>query len=148
MHQISRLLLAGILMGGLCLAVATADDPLGDEARRDDPNSLSVVPDRPFLLSYGNDGCEEGARDYPGCGDDEFEFVVRRDTLFVRHLNAVYNCCPDDILVQFGIDDHVIRLVEREILTHPCMCLCCYTVPQRSYQTCPRGLHRPISLDR
>ncbi|MEA1933308.1 MAG: hypothetical protein U9N60_02600 [Thermodesulfobacteriota bacterium] len=35
--------------------------------------------------------------DYPGCGDDKILARVQGNSIFVAHMNATYNCCPDDI---------------------------------------------------
>ena len=44
------------------------------------------------------------------------------------HFNATYNCCPDDIKVTLLVEGNKLKLIEEEILTTPCDCLCCYNI--------------------
>ncbi len=88
----------------------------------------------PRVEEYSNSGCLPGSEtdpsgyQYPGCGEDEVEIIAKNDSIHVIHINATYNCCPDDIEVSLLVEGNVLRITEREILTHPCYCLCCYDV--------------------
>ena len=88
----------------------------------------------PRLGEYSNSGClppaETTAKEdpYPWCGGDEIEIVAEGQTIHVAHRNATYNCCPDDIEVTLTQDGNHLLLIEREVLTTPCDCLCCYDV--------------------
>lgn len=88
----------------------------------------------PRVEEYSNSGCLPGSEtnpsgyQYPGCGEDEIEIVAENDSIHVIHINATYNCCPDDIEVSLLVEGNVLRITEREILTQPCYCLCCYDV--------------------
>ena len=84
----------------------------------------------PYLDSYSDTGClPPGGRDDGPCeNDDAFEFLVEGDRLAVTHLDATYNCCPDDIAVSLAVDEWLLTLTEQEILVLPCYCICCYEV--------------------
>jgi len=84
----------------------------------------------PLLAYYGNSGClseSDGTR-FAWCDPDAFVLTPGPGTLHVAHLSAEYNCCPDDILVTLVVEGSTLRLMETEILTHPCYCICCYDV--------------------
>jgi len=81
----------------------------------------------PYLVDYYNTGCVQ----YPPdgfCEEDQFEFKVEDKTLFVKHTDALYNCCLDDIVVTLEVEGELLKLVEEEILTMPCWCVCCYEI--------------------
>jgi hypothetical protein len=84
----------------------------------------------PHLAGYSNSGClmEGGSDDMPCEEDDAFEFIVEGNGLCVSHLNATYNCCPDDIEVSLVVEEWLLILTEEEVLVEPCFCLCCYEV--------------------
>jgi hypothetical protein len=46
--------------------------------------------------------------------------------LELRHINAGFNCCPDDLLADITIVDNVITIEEKESLSNPCHCLCLF----------------------
>lgn len=48
------------------------------------------------------------------------------DTLFIKHVNAGFNCCPDEILAEIRISDNEIVLEEKQEVALPCPCLCLY----------------------
>ena len=86
-------------------------------------------------LEYSNSGCLPGSSidspsdQYPWCGNDELDVFVEGHGIHVTHRNATYNCCPDDIKVSLSVEDNLLsRLLKKEILTHPCFCLCYYDV--------------------
>jgi len=88
----------------------------------------------PRIEEYSNSGCLPGSGinssedQYPWCSEDRIEISAEGDTIHVIHKNATYNCCPDDIEVSLSVEGNLLRLTEKEILTHPCYCLCCYDV--------------------
>ncbi len=85
-----------------------------------------------YIKGYSNSGCldmSEGTLgEYPGCGEDEIIARVEGNSIFVTHMNATYNCCPDDIDVKLSSQGSILRLDEKEILTTPCDCMCCYNI--------------------
>ncbi len=99
-----------------------------DFGRTDCPVSLKT----PYIKGYSNSGCLDmsyGApEEYPGCGEDEIIARVEGDSIFVAHRNATYNCCPDDIEVTLSSQGNILTLYEKEILTTPCDCMCCYNI--------------------
>ena len=93
-----------------------------------------VYDEMPFVGGYSNSGCLDNpytaaAEDvYPWCGDDGIVAVVGENKIMVTHLNATYNCCPDEIAVTLEVEGNKLKLNEAEILTTPCDCMCCYNV--------------------
>lgn len=100
---------------------------------------------RPRILEYDNSGClseTESAIEDAGfdkdtigqasiddrCGEDTIETTIEGTTLYVVHKNSRYNCCPDEIKVSLEVSEEKLKLVEEEILTHPCECTCCFNV--------------------
>jgi hypothetical protein len=76
---------------------------------------------------YSNSGClEDGGRQE--CGEDLIEFTVGPGILHLLHGNALYNCCPDDIVISVSLEGTLVRMTEEELLTDPCYCVCCYEV--------------------
>jgi hypothetical protein len=85
----------------------------------------------PRLSYYRNSGCLStllSGDDYPWCGDDAVEIAVEEYSLRITHRNATYNCCPEDIRVELTVAGDTLTLGETEVLTMPCVCLCCYDV--------------------
>ena len=66
--------------------------------------------------------------DYPWSGNDEIVAVVEGNKIIVTHLNATYNCCPDEIGMRLLMEGDKMKLIEEEILSTPCDCMCCYNV--------------------
>jgi hypothetical protein len=57
-----------------------------------------------------------------GCIEWEYDGY---GSLILRHYNAVFNCCTDIVVVDFGIGSQNIYIVERDSLFgDPCPCLC------------------------
>ena len=81
--------------------------------------------DGPYLVEYYNTGCLQYPPDMM-CEEDGFEFKVDDQMLFVKHTDALYNCCLDDVVVSLEVEDRLLIFTEEEILTMPCWCVCCY----------------------
>jgi len=61
------------------------------------------------------------------CQDlDDVYAEVEGSTVTVHHDAAQYNCCPDEFVHTVSDQGEVIVVEEFEILTTPCLCLCCY----------------------
>jgi len=70
-------------------------------------------------LNPGSAGeCEE---------EDEIIAQVEGNSIYVAHLNASYNCCPDDIKVILSFEENNLKLSEEEI-NPVCDCICCYNI--------------------
>ncbi|MGB2987485.1 MAG: hypothetical protein WBE26_16600, partial [Phycisphaerae bacterium] len=89
-----------------------------------------VIPEAPPRIGgYSNSGClDKSGGDRSQCGEDEIELTPGPGTLDVVHRNALYNCCPDDIVISLSVEGAVLRLTEEEILTDGCFCVCCFDV--------------------
>ena len=85
---------------------------------------------RPHIGEQGHSDCLRTERTSDiGCEfDDEIELTVAPGSLHVLHRNATYNCCLDDIVVRLMAQGHVLRFNETEVLSMPCLCVCCYEV--------------------
>ena len=94
------------------------------------PVAFNPTP-KPRVGDYYDSGClvlDEGDPPTWPCGEDEFVFTVEGSNLHTEHLNATYNCCPDDIAVSLEMNGNTIWLIEEEVLPTPCDCDCCYNV--------------------
>jgi len=70
--------------------------------------------------------CVPSAFAWPGCEEDWFDTEVAGSAVTIFHNDAAYNCCPDDFEYTVEVQGTEILVLEREILTDPCACLCCY----------------------
>ncbi|UCG60422.1 MAG: hypothetical protein JSV52_08785 [Candidatus Zixiibacteriota bacterium] len=50
------------------------------------------------------------------------------NTLSIRHENAIFNCCIDEITAEFTVIDNVIVISEDDVESDPCDCVCPYDV--------------------
>lgn len=131
-----------IQIGGGAPGPDRDDPPTGDPPVRPggadiiDVGSSGALPidprpaPTPCVETCLSSGCLDDPNDpwWPPCGDDEIMFTVEGGILYVLHENAMYNCCPDDIIISLSVEGNVLLLTEEEILTEPCYCLCCYNV--------------------
>jgi hypothetical protein len=46
--------------------------------------------------------------------------------LELKHINAGFNCCPDELLADISVEGNIINIEERESLSNPCHCLCLF----------------------
>jgi len=89
------------------------------------------VSAEPYLKGYSNSGCLNTSsypEAYLGCDDEGITAWVEGSSIFVVHSDATYNCRPDDIAVSLSVRENRLILREKEVLTTPCDCLCCYDV--------------------
>ena len=106
---------------------------------------------QPYIEGYSNSRCLENssvdAEEYPGCGEEEIIAKVEGNNIHITHLNATYNCCPDEIKVTLSAEGNSLKLVEKEILTTPCDCLCCYNVEAEIAGLMPGGYTVEVCWD-
>ena len=105
------------------------------------------VWDTPYIAEYFDSGClpdssmmQEELRDpdqYPFCDEEVFDFDIGNSELGIIHKNATYNCCPDEIAVELEVVGNVLHFTEREVLTAPCLCLCCFDVTTKVADLAP-----------
>ncbi len=62
-------------------------------------------------------------------GLDYFRTSVAGGVILITHENALYNCCPDRFDYSISQEGNLISVVETEVLTIACACMCCYTIP-------------------
>lgn len=85
----------------------------------------------------GYEGCKEFSKD--GATDsippDQDCMVYQYDgegVLLLEHINAGFNCCPDELLAEITIQDNIITIEEDESLeSGGCDCLCLFDVDYR-----------------
>jgi hypothetical protein len=78
------------------------------------------------------------------------------NTLLINHTNAVFNCCPGNILADIQFSEGLISILEKET-EHGCKCLCYFDldfrlthIPPGIYTiriTCEGGLTREFTID-
>jgi hypothetical protein len=72
--------------------------------------------------------CKNGAgpekKDWPQ--DLVIEYAA--GVLTVTHVNAVFNCCLDDITVSFELGGTALNIYEDEVTPNPCFCECPFDV--------------------
>jgi len=92
------------------------------------------APNPPTGVIVNYDGCKEFAKGTPGddtppdqdCIEYQYDGV---SVLLLKHVNAGFNCCPDEILADITIEDNVITIEEDESLeSGGCYCLCLFDV--------------------
>ena len=71
------------------------------------------------MAAYSPDGNDKACIDYVYDG---------QSVLQLKHINAVFNCCPDSVGGDVQIDGHAITISEAEVLTMPCDCICPFDV--------------------
>ena len=57
---------------------------------------------------------------------DEIDVEIDGDQVVIHHDAAYYNCCPDPFTYEVTFADGVLTVIETEVLSNPCYCLCCY----------------------
>ncbi len=62
-------------------------------------------------------------------GQDYFRTSVETGVVTIIHENALYNCCPDRFDYAIAQEGNQISVVETEVVSIPCACLCCYALP-------------------
>ncbi len=63
-----------------------------------------------------------------------FTYVYDGDSvLTLRHINACFNCCPEELLATIDIAEHTITITEDETLENGtgCECYCLFDVDYR-----------------
>lgn len=81
------------------------------------------------LVSYS--GCKKSqsvnSTDETPSNKDCIEYQYDGESvLTIKHSNAGFNCCPDEILAEIHICDNEIVINEKEEMALPCPCLCLY----------------------
>lgn len=54
--------------------------------------------------------------------------TVDGSSVTIHHDGAFYNCCPDPFEYDVFWEDGTLVVVENEILTNPCYCMCCFNL--------------------
>jgi len=63
---------------------------------------------------------------------DCISYIYGNDSvLYLRHINAGFNCCPDSFTATFAISEANIVIDEMEVVSMPCLCLCLFDLDYR-----------------
>lgn len=89
---------------------------------------LQVLAGLRYQTSHSFVGCKEPGDPEYSADSERFVEEVVGCKLIVRHIDAVYNCCIEDITVSVTVSGQVIDLYETEVLSAPCDCLCPYDI--------------------
>ena len=57
----------------------------------------------------------------------EYSYDSIQKTLYIKHINAAFNCCPGDITAEITFDKDIITINEKE-KTPGCRCNCLYDI--------------------
>ncbi|MDA3844560.1 MAG: hypothetical protein PF588_09360 [Candidatus Kapabacteria bacterium] len=57
----------------------------------------------------------------------QYHSIAEEHKLEIRHINAGFNCCPDEITADISIEDGVISISEKEAVAG-CKCNCLYDI--------------------
>jgi FlgD Ig-like domain len=109
---------------GGCILVS----PLGDERSQ---KEAAITP-RVLLLAglILAVATVPASGQYPWCFDSDYFTTSASDgVITIHHINAAYNCCPDAFEYTVSQAGYLITVVEEEVATLPCACMCCYDLP-------------------
>ncbi len=80
-----------------------------------------------LLLTAGLFPSPSSAQGWEWCVDaDAFDAFVEDGGIRITHDSALYNCCIEAFVHDVEQEGNVIRVWERELISEPCDCLCCY----------------------
>lgn len=133
-HSVVTALLFVIVIGMATLPALAQDRSL-------DPPSTGTAP----YISSDWEWCPlwyeyYGISDYPPSPNEHCEIDVYGKNVIINHIDAVYNCCIDDIAIDINIEDNMIVMVESEIWTDPCWCFC-YFETWAEIRNLPGGIY-------
>lgn len=89
-----------------------------------DPFVSFLVMGPPTIESW-YEGCD--GRLSGECGEDVIELTAAPQTLQVAHLNALYNCCVEEIQISLNVEGTTLHFTEVDDTPYPCWCECCFT---------------------
>jgi hypothetical protein len=98
---------------------------------------LQVLAGFRYETRHSVSACKEPGNPNYDTDSERFAAEVVDCKLIVRHIDAVYNCCIEDIAVSVTVSDQVIDLYETEILYAPCDCLCPYDITTEIFDLPP-----------
>lgn len=141
------------LVPAALLLVAAVLSPFGcdEDSPTDDPDVYGEL--------IGSQGCKQlGKSAFPAASSDEecLEWDLQADILAIRHVNAAFNCCVDDLSADVVVAGSSITVVETETLENGlgCDCLCLYDLdylvhnpPPGVYSISVTGPYSPEPLD-
>ncbi len=91
-------------------------------------------PEKAELISYSYTGCINKILEHSDTAEVEIITETEVAPLFVTilHKNAIFNCCPDTILVEVSQSQDTLRIIEKEVIERGgCDCTCLFKVKIR-----------------
>jgi len=125
----------GIL--GLQLVCGLAPTPINGDADVDSDDRIGLeevmyvmqtTAGLRALARHSVSACKQTGSENFATDSENFRVEVIGNTLWVYHIDAVYNCCIEDIDVTVRVEGNVVDLLETEILQAPCDCVCPYDI--------------------
>jgi hypothetical protein len=132
-HLMRRAAPAAALM--IALAVISLTPGCG----KDEVSGLEDQPAAPMATLVSHTACKSSgdlatslqAPAAAAAATDCVEYRMQGgDTLFLKHVNAAFNCCPGTLTADVTINNDTVRIVERESSAQ-CLCLCLYDLTIR-----------------
>ena len=136
-------LIGGLLVLSLLLLLAgcSSDEqsPTGSEpeGQQNQPLDLTVTGDLGSCKSFASAALGDVTPNDQDCV--EYEYTAD-GVLHVTRINAGFNCCPDGFEADITVDNGNIRVVETDILSMPCTCLCLFDFAY-SIDSLPPGVY-------
>ncbi|HUU29415.1 MAG TPA: hypothetical protein VM123_16555 [archaeon] len=83
----------------------------------------------PTLRLSGLGGCDyNDGLNLASVRNDKLVCTVENGRVSFIHSNAVYNCCMDKVSFEMAVEGSVVRVVEKEHTSNPCLCVCAFTI--------------------
>jgi hypothetical protein len=95
---------------------------------------VPLAPPIGVLFRYSECGGFDSTRYAPDPPADSNCIVYQYDvsnTLTIRHQNATFNCCVQNLSAVITVTDNVIDIAESETAPEPCFCVCPYDLDMK-----------------
>ena len=86
----------------------------------------STGPSVQNQISVTKSGCKTGIKATDSSNQDCIQYQRINSTLHIKHINAAFNCCPDQVYAVASISGDTIMISEKEGISQPCNCNCLY----------------------
>lgn len=118
------ILFTALLMAAAYLSGCESEDNTTPSAPHTSPHG-ALIGHSDCKSSIDTNSSDQGKRNKAGAIEDCMEYGYEGDTLRLKHINAAFNCCPKEILVETRILSDTLIIVESEAASL-CDCLCLY----------------------
>ena len=125
-----------IVACALLLALSACQDQVGPDIIDAALDTTTVQAEHSGCKDISSTGSLSSSDFGPECIEWSFDSA---GTLSLTHLNAVYNCCIDSVMVTIIAGNQVITIVEKEYLENGgCDCICPYDLGYQAGDVEPR----------